>query len=90
MGENQMLLPPRLTLNERRQLSVTGVSEVVSFDENIVVLHTELGTLVIQGKELQLKTLSLEGGQVAVDGTVAALSYEEPRASRSWLRRLLG
>lgn len=85
-----MLLPHRLTLNERRQLSVTGVSEVVSFDENIVVLHTELGTLVIQGKELQLKTLSLEGGQVAVDGTVAALSYEEPRASRSWLRRLLG
>ena len=90
MGENQMLLPHRLTLNERRQLSVTGVSEVVSFFENIVVLHTELGTLVIQGKELQLKTLSLEGGQVAVDGTVAALSYEEPRASRSWLRRLLG
>ena len=85
-----MLLPHRLTLNERRQLSVTGVSEVVSFDENIVVLHTELGTLVIQGKELQLTTLSREGGQVAVDGTVAALSYEEPRASRSWLRRLLG
>jgi len=89
MGENQMLLPHRLTLNERRQLSMTGVSEVISFDETAVVLRTEMGTLVIQGRDLQLKTLSLEGGQVAVDGTVSSLSYEEPREARSWLHRLL-
>ena len=90
MGENQMQLPHRLTLNERRQLSMTGVSEVVSFDEAAVVLRTELGTLLIQGRELQLKTLSLEGGKVVVEGTVSSLSYEEPREARSWLRRLLG
>lgn len=90
MGENQMQLPHRLTLNERRQLSMTGVSEVVSFDDTAVVLRTELGTLVIQGRDLQLKTLSLEGGQVAVEGTVSALHYEEPRSAGSWLRRLMG
>ena len=90
MGENQMHLPHRLTLNERRQLSMTGVSEVVSFDENAVVLRTELGTLVIQGKELQLKTLSTEGGQVAVEGHVAALVYEEPRQKGGWFSRLMG
>ena len=89
MGENQMQLPHRLTLNERRQLSMTGVSEVVSFDEAAVVLRTELGTLLIQGRDLQLKTLSLEGGQVVVEGIVSSLSYEEPRESNSWLRRLL-
>lgn len=89
MGENQMLLPHRLTLNERKQLSMTGVTEVVSFDENAVVLRTELGTLVIQGSGLQLKTLSLEGGQVAVDGAVTALHYEEPRPVGGWLSRLL-
>lgn len=89
MGENQMLLPHRLTLNERKQLSMTGVTEVVSFDENTVVLRTELGTLVIQGSGLQLKTLSLEGGQIAVDGSVAALHYEEPRPMGGWLSRLL-
>ena len=60
MGENQMQMPHRLTLNERRQLSMTGVSEVVSFDDTAVVLRTELGTLVIQGQQLQLKTLSLD------------------------------
>ena len=89
MGDNPMQLPHRLTLNERRQLSMTGVSEVVSFDDTAVVLRTELGTLVIQGSDLQLKTLSLDGGQVAVDGSISALHYEEPRPAGSWLRRMI-
>ncbi|MBQ8580317.1 MAG: sporulation protein YabP [Oscillospiraceae bacterium] len=83
-------LPHKLNLNERRQLTMTGVTEVVSFDESCVVLQTSLGLLVVQGQELQLKTLSLEGGQVAVDGHITALSYEEPRQTGSWRRRLFG
>lgn len=90
MAEEQIALPHKLTLNQRNQLTMTGVSEVVSFDDSIVILRTQLGTLHIQGKDLQLKTLSLEGGQVAVDGTVSALIYEEPRQSGGWLHRLFG
>ena len=86
MGENQMQLPHRLILNERRQLSMTGVTEVVSFDDTAVVLRTDLGTLLVQGRELQLKTLSVEGGQVAVEGSISALVYEEPRESGLWQR----
>ena len=86
--EDQM--PHKLQLNERRQLTMTGVTEVVSFDEGTVILQTSLGTLVVQGRELQLKTLSLEGGQVAVDGNISALTYEEPRQSGGWRRRLFG
>ena len=78
----------KLQLTERNKLTMTGVTEVVSFEENAVVLHTALGTLIVQGHDLKLKTLSLEGGQVAVDGTISALIYEEPRLS-GW-RRLLG
>ena len=55
-----------------------------------MVLQTSLGTLIVQGKELQLKTLSLEGGQVEVDGNVSALAYEEPRQAAGWKRRLFG
>ncbi len=87
MAEAQ--LPHKLQLNERRQLTMTGVTEVVSFDDGAVVLQTSLGTLIVQGKELQLKTLSLDGGQVAVDGNISSLSYEEPRAAGGW-RRLFG
>jgi len=79
-------LPHKLQLNERQQLSVTGVTEVVSFDDTAVVLQTSLGTLVVQGRDLQLKTLSLEGGQVAVAGNVSSLIYEEPRPASLWGR----
>ena len=83
-------MPHKLCLNERRQLTMTGVTEGVSFDDTTVVLQTSLGTLIVQGKELQLKTLSLEGGQVEVDGSVSALAYEEPRQASGWKRRLFG
>lgn len=86
----QITLPHKLTLNEREQLTMTGVSEVVSFDENAVVLHTAQGTLLVQGEGLQLKNLSPDGGQVAVSGKVAALSYQELRSAGGWLRRLIG
>ena len=80
----------RLTLEERSRLTMTGVSEVVSFEDTYVVMHTTLGTLTVQGQDLQLKNLSAEGGQVAVEGKIASMSYEEPRASGGWLRRLMG
>lgn len=83
-------LPHKLTLNERSRLTMTGVTEVISFDDASVVLKTCMGTLLVQGRELQLKTLSVEGGQVEVDGTVSSLSYEEPRAEGGWLSRLFG
>lgn len=86
----KMELPHKLTLNERKALTMNGVTEVVSFDDTAVILHTSLGTLIVQGRELQLKTLSIEGGQVAVDGHISALVYEEPRQSGGWMRRLFG
>jgi sporulation protein YabP len=86
MVEQEM--PHKLSLQERRQLTMTGVSEVISFDDASVVLRTGLGLLTVHGKELQLKNLSLEGGQVAVDGHISAIIYEEPR-SGGW-RQLFG
>jgi sporulation protein YabP len=82
-------LPHSLQLKDRRNLTMSGVTEVVSFDDLSVVLKTSLGTLTVQGQELQLKTLSLDGGQVAVEGSVTALIYEEPR-SGTWRQRLFG
>ena len=87
MAQDQM--PHKLTLSQRNSLTLTGVTEVVSFDDGLVVLHTALGMLTVQGTGLRLKTLSTDGGQMAVDGEIAALSYEEPREG-GWLRRLFG
>ena len=84
------VLPHKLVLNERKLLTVTGVTEVVSFDDTSVIAQTDLGTLVVQGEKLQLKTLLPEGGQVTVEGNIASLVYEEPRPAGSLWRRLLG
>lgn len=83
------LNPHKLTLNERSSLSVTGVNEVITFDDHAVVMATQLGTLSVHGEGLQLKTLSTEGGQVAVDGQVSAIIYEEPRPT-GLFKRMLG
>lgn len=82
-------LPHKLQLTARQQLTVTGVAEVVSFEDTTVVLQTSEGTLIVQGQQLQLKTLSQEG-QVAVEGQVSALIYEETRHKGSWRQRLFG
>jgi sporulation protein YabP len=83
-------LPHTLNLDERKKLSVTAVAEVVSFDEAEIVLRTSLGTLVVQGQELKLRQLTLEGGNVAVEGQIDSLVYEQTRQSGSVLRRFFG
>lgn len=90
MNEERLTMPHKLTLDQREKLTMTGVTEVLSFDENAVLLRTELGALHVQGSDLKLKTLSPDGGQVAVSGTVTALVYEQPRQGGGVLRRLFG
>ncbi len=80
----------KLSLDERKKLTVSGVTEVVSFEENGVVLRTVRGELLVRGQELHLKTLSLDGGTVAVEGAVTALVYEEPRREGGFFSRLFG
>lgn len=89
MAEEQQL-PHKLTLTERKHLTVTGVQEVMGFDESGVVLGTGGETLVIQGQGLQLKALTPEDGQVIVDGQITGLTYTAGTGSRGWFRRLLG
>ncbi|MBR4971975.1 MAG: sporulation protein YabP [Oscillospiraceae bacterium] len=86
---DEITMPHKLTLNSRKELTMTGVSEVISFDENAVVLKTSMGLLRVHGQDLQLKNLSLEGGQVGVEGKISAFLYEEPRQGGA-LRRLFG
>lgn len=87
MAQQTDRLPHKLTLNRREQLTVSGVDEVIGFDENTVILHTELGALHIYGQQLQLKELSVESGQMAVTGQISALVYEQPRSRRGWFGR---
>lgn len=77
-----------LTMNDRKKLSLTGVLEVSSFDEQMAMLKTPLGNLLVQGEGLQLKQLDPNGGDVTVEGRITAVTYEEPRQTGGWLARL--
>ena len=81
----------RLVLEQREHLVISGVEEVARFDEETIVLTTTMGELEIQGEGLHIEKLSLEGGELHVDGTVTALIYTaEGREEPGFLRRLLG
>ena len=84
----ELQLPHKLSLDERKKLTMTGVNEVLRFEDTAVTLSTALGNLTVYGQQLVLKRLSQDGGQVAVDGKIDALIYEEPRsAGRLWRRK---
>jgi len=82
----------RLTLEGREKLIVSGVEDVDRFDENEIVMHTAEGTLIVTGEGLHIDKLSLDGGELHVDGRVETLSYEDALALRGGglLSRLFG
>ena len=88
--ESAQLALQELHLENRNKLTVSGVNEVESFDENAIVLETSQGMLVIRGESLHLKSLTPGDGQVVVTGTVHSLVYEEIRKKGSFFHRLLG
>ena len=81
-------IPHRLTLDRRSRLTVSGVDEVASFDESSIRMTTRAGDLLIRGSSLHIEKLSLDGGDLLVDGTVDALIYQEPEKPVSILARL--
>ena len=67
----------KLILNNRRSCNLTGVNDVLSFDEHEIILETEQGMLMIKGNELHVSRLSLDKGEVDVDGRIDSFTYSE-------------
>ena len=83
----EQTFPHTLNLTDREKLTLTGITEVITFDDTTVIMHTTLGRVTVLGSRLQLKSLTPDGGNVTVHGQIDAISYEEPRADRGWLSR---
>lgn len=64
-------------LENREKLSISGVLDVLSFDDQIVILETELGLLTVKGENLRINKLSLDTTEVIIDGEIYSLSYSE-------------
>ena len=72
-----------IILEGREQLTVSGVEEVESFDETTIVMSTSKGSLVVRGEDLHIEKLSLDGGDLKVEGDVDSLTYEDGRGEKS-------
>ena len=81
----------RLELAGREHLTVTGVEDVERFDETGIVMSTSAGTLVVTGEDLHIGKLSLDGGELHVDGRIDSVAYEDDRQSGGgFFSRLFG
>lgn len=81
----------RLELTGRERLTVSGVEDVERFDETGIIMSTSAGTLVVTGEDLHIGKLSLDGGELHVDGRIDSVTYEDQGAGRSgFFSRLFG
>ena len=84
----------KIVLNNRNLGNLTGILDVISFDENSIVLDTDMGLLTIKGKDLHVSRLTVEKGELEVEGQVDSLAYSSNEAYRktgqSILARLFG
>ncbi len=87
--EKQSARPHSCVIRDRSFVSLTGVREVISFDENEVVMDTDMGLLTIRGKQLHVSRLTVEKGEVEVEGTVESLLYSSNEAFRKFGQSLL-
>lgn len=72
-------LPHSIIMEDRKKLSVSGVTDIDSFDEQTIIAITDLGELTIRGWDLHITRLNLEQGELLVDGEISSLTYTDVR-----------
>ena len=76
-------LSHQIMLYNREKGNLTGILDVISFDENTIVLDTDMGLLTIKGKDLHVNRLSLEKGEIDIEGRTDSLVYSAGGGTKS-------
>lgn len=66
-----------ITMEDRRKIILTGVLDVLSFDDQVVILETELGLLTVKGENIRINKLSIDTSEVIVEGEISSLNYSD-------------
>jgi sporulation protein YabP len=80
MEQNTIAKAHRLTVDNRKRTCLTGIKDVVAFDVNQVLLESSMGMVLLKGSDLKVTRLSLEKGEVDVDGHIDGITYSEVTA----------
>ena len=90
MEEKQYAKGHKLILSNRRTGTITGVSDVISFDIAEILLETEQGMLMIKGSDLHMNRLTLEKGEVDIEGRIDSLAYSDVNSYQKQGESLIG
>lgn len=85
MVEDKKTMKPKvqnLILESRERLSITGVIDVESFNDECIIVDTELGVLAIRGEDLHISKLNLDSSELNVEGDIISLEYSDTEGSR--------
>ena len=80
MEQNSISKSHKLTVDNRKRTCLTGIKDVVAFDINQVLLESVMGMIFIKGADLKVTRLSIEKGEVDVEGHVDSVTYSEVKA----------
>lgn len=90
--DNKIKFPHNVFLEDRKKLTVSGVSDIGSFDEQTVVAYTDMGEMTVRGEGLHINKMSVDSGELTVEGEISAVIYSETEKPREggFFTRLFG
>jgi sporulation protein YabP len=71
-----------LIIENRKKIAITGVEEVISFNEEVIILNTNLGNLTVKGSELKMNKLDVQNGDMMITGKINSLTYTGSERSK--------
>ena len=80
MENKQLAMPHSIIIEDRKNVSISGVTDVESFDEETVILMTDLGELVIKGFGLHISKIDVVSGDLALGGEIYSIGYSDTQA----------
>lgn len=92
MEQNNIAKTHKLSLDNRKQMNLTGIKDVVAFDLNQVLLESSLGMIHIKGNDLKVTRLSIEKGEVNITGHIDSIVYSDVKTygekGKSFIKRM--
>ncbi|MBR6243198.1 MAG: sporulation protein YabP [Ruminococcus sp.] len=82
MAENEVKKDHNIIMENRRDLTISGITDVDCFDEKMIKLYTQLGELTIQGRELHIDSMSVETGDMTITGDIWSIVYGDKDRKR--------
>ena len=77
MEDKKIQAMHNVIMENRAKITLTGVKDIHSFDDELVLVETEMGILTIKGMDLKMNKLNLDNSELSVEGKIIALVYSE-------------